>query len=165
MSCALQCKLSVVTAPPGFGKTTLVSEWVRLGGTRACWVSLDKGENDVLRFWSYVIAAFDRLEPGIGKKALSLLESPLHISIEQMISWLVNDLFEMSDDIVLIMDDYHAIDLEDVHRSIEYLLERLPKQVHLCLISRKSPPFPVGTLRAKGQLNEIDISDLRFTAP
>lgn len=163
MSRAAQCKLSVVVAPPGFGKTSMVSEWIRLERIRACWVSLDKGENDVLRFWSYIIAAFDRVEPGIGKRALSLLQSPLHISIEQMVSWLINDLFELKDDIVLILDDYHAIDMEDVHRSVSYMLDRLPRQVHLCLISRKSPPFPLGTLRAKGQLNEVDISELKFT--
>ncbi len=163
ISRTLQCKLTLVTAPPGFGKTTMVSDWVRQRQIRAGWVSLDKSENDPLRFWGYVIAAFDRLRHGTGKKALSLLQSPVSFSIEQMLAWLVNDLFDVSEDIVLVLDDFHVVESEEVHRSLSYFLERLPKPIHLCIISRKESSFPVANLRAKGQLNQIGVNELKFT--
>ena len=163
MSRILNCKLTMVIAPPGFGKTTMVSDWVRTQNIRAGWISLDKGENDLQRFWGYVISAFDRLQHGLGRKASSLLQSPVAFSIEKMIAWLLNDLFDVTNDLVLILDDYHVIDSEDVHRSLAYFLERLPVQIHLCIISRKELPFPVATLRVKGQLIQIGINELKFT--
>ena len=163
ISQTLHCKLTLVTAPPGFGKTTMVSDWIRKHQVRAGWISLDKGENDLLRFWGYVITAFDRLRKGTGKKALSLLQSPVSFSIEQMLTWLVNDLTDVSDDTVLVLDDFHVVESEDVQRSLFYFLERLPNPIHLCIISRKEPSFPIATLRAKGQLNQIGINELKFT--
>jgi len=159
----LTSKLTVVTAPPGFGKTTLVGDWIRKQCVAAAWVSLDQGENDALRFWKYVIAAFDGLMPGVGKKARSLLQPSVAFSVEQMVAWLLNDLFEVQDEMVLVLDDYHVIENEEVHRSLLFFLERLPEQVHVCLISRKDPPFPIGRLRAKGQCLQIEISEIKFT--
>lgn len=160
---ALTSKLTVVTAPPGFGKTTLVGDWIRKQGVAAAWVSLDQGENDALRFWKYVIAAFDSLRPGIGKKARSLLQPSVAFSVEQMVAWLLNDLFEVQGEMVLVLDDYHVIENKEVHRSLLFFLDRLPEQVHVCLISRKEPPFPIGRLRAIGQCVQIEISEIKFT--
>jgi LuxR family maltose regulon positive regulatory protein len=92
----------------------MVSDWLRKRQIRAAWVSLDKGENDLFRFWGYVIAAFGRLRQGTGKKALSLLQSPGAFLIEQMLVWFVNDLFDISDDIVLVLDDFHVVESEEV---------------------------------------------------
>lgn len=163
MSRALDCKLTLVTAPTGFGKTTMVSDWVHSQHIRAGWVSLDKGENDLLRFWGYVIAAFERLRQGTGKKALSLLQTPLSFSIDQMIAWLINDLFDVSEDLVVILDDFHVVESDEVIRSFTYFLERLPNKIHFCIISRKEPSFPVATMRVKGQLNQIGLTELKFT--
>ncbi|WP_290428947.1 LuxR C-terminal-related transcriptional regulator [Paenibacillus andongensis] len=163
MSRTLQCKLTLVTAPPGFGKSTMVSDWIRRRNIRAGWISLETGENDLIRFWGYVIAAFERLQKGIGKKALSLLQSPVAFSIEQMVAWLVNDLFDMEEDFVLILDDFHVLESDDVQRSLHYFLERLPNRIHVCILSRKEPAFPIGALRAKGELNQIGIVEMKFT--
>ncbi|MBD0382400.1 LuxR C-terminal-related transcriptional regulator [Paenibacillus sedimenti] len=162
MSRSLHCKLSLIVAPPGFGKTTMVSDWLRNVQMQAGWISLDRGENDLLRFWGYVIAALEGIRPGVGTKSLSLLQSSMTVSIEHMIALLVNDLFAIPEELVLILDDYHMVESEEVHRSLSYFLERIPGHIHLCIISRKFPPFPHGTLRANGQLNEIGIAELKF---
>ncbi|MFC5470955.1 LuxR C-terminal-related transcriptional regulator [Cohnella suwonensis] len=163
MSSMLQRKLTLVIAPPGFGKTMMISDWIRSRNIRAGWISLDKGENDLQRFWGYVVIAFNRLLPGIGRKARSLLQSPVAFSIDKMVAWLLNDLFDVTDDLVLVLDDYYVIDSEEVHRSLAFFVERLPERIHLCIVSRKELPFPVATLRVKGQLGEIGIDELKFT--
>lgn len=162
MSKALTCKVTLVTSPPGFGKTTLVSDWSLNQKLPVAWVSLDQGENDVLKFWTYVIAAFNRLFPSVGHKSLSLLQT-ISFSSDQMISWLLNDLFEIPDSFLLVLDDYHLIESDEIHRLLAFFVERMPSQVHLCILSRKQPPIAVGLLRVKGQLNEIGLSDLRFS--
>ncbi|SFB44891.1 LuxR family transcriptional regulator, maltose regulon positive regulatory protein [Cohnella sp. OV330] len=163
LAMALHCKLTLVTAPPGFGKSTLVSDWVRRNHIEAGWISLEAGENDVLRFWGYVIAAFDRLRLGTGRKALSLLQSPVAFSVEQMVAWLVNDLAVMDENIVMIMDDFHVIESQAVLSSFYAFLQRIPERIHMCVMSRKELPFPVAALRAKGELNQIGIDELKFT--
>ncbi|MFE5322978.1 LuxR C-terminal-related transcriptional regulator [Paenibacillus sp. NPDC056579] len=162
MSWAMKRKLTLLTSPPGFGKTTIVSHWVHNEQINAGWVSLDQGDNDLMRFWSYVIAAFDRLHPGVGHKSLPLLQS-ISFSFEQMIGWLVNDLFEIDGEVILVLDDYHLIVSEEVHRSLAFFLDRMPPQIHLCIMSRQQLPIPVGTLRVQGELNEIGLSDLKFS--
>lgn len=162
MSRAMTCKVTLVTSPPGFGKTTMVSHWTINQQIPAAWVSLDQGENDLLRFWTYVIAAFNRLYPSVGHKSLSLLQT-LSFSSEQMISWLLNDLFEIPDPVLLVLDDYHMIESDEIHRLVSFFVDRMPPKVHLCILSRKQPLIAVGLLRVKGQLNEIGLSDLRFT--
>lgn len=162
LSLAMKRKLTVITSPPGFGKTTTVGQWIQLEHIRAGWVSLDQGDNDLYRFWSYVIAALDRLYPGVGDRPLSLLAT-MTCSVEQMIAWLVNDLFDKPDDVVLVLDDYHMIASDEVHSSFALFLDRLPPQIHLCVMSRQQLPIPVGTLRVQGQLNEIGLADLKFS--
>ncbi|MDR6878263.1 LuxR C-terminal-related transcriptional regulator [Bacillus sp. 3255] len=162
MSKALSCKVTFVTSPPGFGKTTLVGEWLLHGSVPVAWVSLDQGENDMLRFWTYVIAAFHRLYPALGHKSLSLLRT-ISFSAEEMIDWLLHDLFDIRHDVLLVLDDYHVIDSQEIHSQVAYFLDRMPPHVHLILLSRKQPPIAVGKLRARGQLCEIGLKDLRFS--
>jgi len=164
MSRSFQCKLSIVIAPPGFGKSILVSEWLRNTPlpVRTGWLSLDKGENDLHRFWGYIITSLERRFPGIGNKALSFLQSTITVTIEHIIILFINDLYTIEENVALVLDDYHLIESEEVHRSLIYFLERMPDQVNLFIISRTYPPLPLGVFRAKGQLNEIDINDLKF---
>lgn len=159
---ALQYKLAIVASPPGFGKTTLVSDWVRSEQINACWVSLDEGENDLLRFWTYVIASLEKVHPGICNIYTSLQQPTLTFSIEQIITELINTLSEVSNDVVLILDDYHQIYSNEVHRSLSLFLQYLPIKIHICLISRSTPPLPIGTFRAKGQVTVIDINEMKF---
>lgn len=163
MSRTLQCRLTTVTAPPGYGKTTLVGDWIRRLSCPSGWISLDKGENDLQRFWSYVIAACRGGGLGVGQKALSLLQSPAALSVEQLIAIFVNDLAAVQEPMVLVLDDYHLVEADEIHRSLRYFLESLPVSIHVCIISRRTPPIPVAMLRAKGQLNEIGIGELKFS--
>ncbi|WP_144554467.1 LuxR C-terminal-related transcriptional regulator [Bacillus sp. X1(2014)] len=160
---ALQCKLTVVAAPPGYGKSTVVSDWVRDQQINACWVSLDEGDNDVLRFWTYVIASLDKFHPEVGGIYETLLQPTLVFSSEQMIINLINRLMDIPEEVVLIFDDYHHIESFEVHQSISLLLHHLPSHIHICLISRKEPGFQIGALRAKGQINDINSNELKFT--
>lgn len=164
MSRSVSSKLSIVNAPPGFGKSQLVGEWLRNSPVplRSGWLSLDKGDNDLHRFWSYVIASLEKSFPKIGHKALSLLQSTISVSIEHIIILFINDLCTVEEPVVIVLDDYQLIESEEVHRSVIFFLERMPDQVCLCMISRTNPPLPLGAYRAKGQLNEIGIQDLKF---
>lgn len=163
LSKGLQCKLTLVTSPPGFGKTTIISEWIRKQQIKAGWVSLDTGDNDVLRFWRYVTASLGKVYPMNNTIFSTLLQPSLTFSIEHIITEIINSLFKAKQDLVLVLDDYHQITSEEVHRSLSLFLQYLPIQVHIYLISRNDPPFPLGSLRAKGQLNSIGIDTMKFT--
>lgn len=160
---ALYCKLAIVTSPPGFGKSTLVSDWIRSGQINAYWVSLDEGDNDLLRFWTYIIASLEKVHPGVSIIYASLQQPTLTFSIEQIITELINTLIEVSDDVMLILDDYHQIYSNEVHRSLSLFLQYLPIKIHICLISRSTPPLSIGTFRAKGQVTVIDMNEMKFT--
>jgi LuxR family transcriptional regulator, maltose regulon positive regulatory protein len=153
--------VTVVAAPAGFGKTTLLSEWLG-DAPRTAWLSLDGRDNDPTRFWSYVVAALRTVAPGIGETALSLLGSS-PAAVEAALVTLVNELAAAEDDLVLVLDDYHAIESVDLHEAMAFLVEHLPPQVHLVVASRADPPLPLARLRARGQLLEVRAADLRFT--
>lgn len=166
----LGCKLTLVCAPAGFGKTTLLSEWIAAHGPRArvAWVSLDEGDNEVARFWSYAIAALQTLEPALGQTALGALQAsqaqppplgPLLIS-------LLNDIaaLELGErPAILVLDDYHVLETAAIHKSVDDLLDHLPPTLHLVIASREDPPLGLSLLRGRGQLMEIRAADLRFT--
>ncbi|MEP7192821.1 MAG: LuxR C-terminal-related transcriptional regulator [Actinomycetota bacterium] len=157
--------LTLVSAPAGFGKTTLLTEWLsatQSRGRSAAWLSLDQPDNDPARFWTYLIAALQTAAHGVGEGALSLLQSP-QAPIEAVLATLLNDLSAISDDVVLVLDDYHVIDSLDVHEGMAFLLEHLPMQIHLVIASRADPALPLPRLRARGELVEIRAADLRFT--
>lgn len=159
---ALECKVTVVSAPPGYGKSSLLSEWVNQLQVPVGWLSMESTDNDVIRFWVYVIAALQKVRPRLGSQALALLHT--QPDLENVMTLLVNDLITVEEDIVLVLDDYHVIEEPEVHRSMMLFIGRLPANMHVCLASRKDVPLSLGSLRVKGQLYEIGISDLRFTS-
>jgi LuxR family maltose regulon positive regulatory protein len=167
----LGCKLTLVSAPAGFGKTTLLSEWVAgcEPHARVAWVSLDEGDDDVPRFWSYVIAALQTLEPAIGQTALGALQASQTSPppLELLLISLMNDIATLESDnrpCILILDDYHVLRTEAIHESLDYLLDHLPAVLRLVVASREDPPLALSLLRGRGQLNEIRAADLRFTS-
>src|SRR5215204_240482 len=163
---ALGGKLTLISAPAGFGKTTLLSMWLAVSsrsGRSAVWLSLDPGDNDPTRFWRYFIAAADRLCPGAGDTALVLLQSPQAPPIEAILTTLLNELAELPADAVLVLDDYHLITSRTIHEALAFLIEHLPPQMHLVISTRADPPLPLSRLRARGEMAELGASDLRFT--
>ncbi|TDW92210.1 LuxR C-terminal-related transcriptional regulator [Kribbella sp. VKM Ac-2566] len=157
--------LTLVSAPAGFGKTTLLTDWVAgLGrdGRAIAWLSLDQRDNDPTVFWTYVVAALRTAVDGIGAGALALLQSP-QPPVEAVLSALLNDLHAAPTDVVLVLDDYHHIDTRDIHDGMAFLLEHLPEQVHVVIAGRTDPLLPLGRLRGQGELVEIRVADLRFT--
>jgi LuxR family maltose regulon positive regulatory protein len=157
--------LVLVCAPAGFGKTALLADWVRSGDRRVAWLSLDAGDNDPVRFWRHVVAALDRARPGIGERVAPLLGPPPS-SFEGLVTALINTLAAQpgEDEIVLVLDDYHLVDAQQVHASLAFLLEHLPPGLRLVLASRSDPRLPLARLRAGGQLAELRTGELRFTA-
>ena len=162
-------KLMLVSAPAGFGKTTLLTEWLAAGpaapaGERlAAWLSLDRGDNDPASFWAYVIAALRTVASGIGESALALLRAPQPPPVETVLTTLLNDLAAIAGDIVLVLDDYHVIDARAVQDGMAFLLDHVPPGLHVVIASRADPALPLARLRARGELAEIRAAELRFT--
>jgi len=162
---ATAAPLTVVSAPAGFGKTTLVSEWLAeaaTGGTAVAWLSLDERDNDPAVFWTYLVTALQNAVPGVGDASLGLLDSSAAPDVA--LAELVNDLEGLEIDLVLALDDYHVIEAPAVHAGLTFVLEHQPPRLHLILATRVDPPLPTAQLRARGQLVELRAGDLRFTA-
>src|SRR5215210_6720196 len=158
-------RLTLLSAPAGFGKTALLSAWRMRHASEERpigWFSLDESDNDAARFWAYAIAALQRVRAGIGEHALTLLDLP-QTPIEAVLSSLVNDLAEMPHDLALVFDDYHLVEAEPIHVAVGFLLEHMPPQMHLIISGRADPPLALARLRARGQLTELRAADLRFT--
>jgi LuxR family transcriptional regulator, maltose regulon positive regulatory protein len=155
--------LTLVSAPAGFGKTTLLAEWLSERATPAAWLSLDAGENDPARFLAYLVAAVQTIVPNTGKGVLGALHSPQPPPIEALLTVLLNDLTRLADPFVLVLDDYHLIDAQAVDQALTYLIEHLPPQMHLVLATREDPALPLARFRARGQVTEVRAADLRFT--
>ena len=161
-----ESKLTLVSAPAGFGKTTLLAEWlaaVAADGRAAAWLSLDEGDNEPATFWAYLIAVLQTMAPGVGASALPLLQAPRPPSREAGLAALLNEMSALPNHVVLVLDDYHAIDAPDIQDGMVYLMEHLPHQVHLVITTRADPALPLGRLRGRGELVEIRAADLRFT--
>ena len=165
LNVGLSRKLILISAPPGFGKTTLLSEWVRDLGPRirVAWVSLDESDNDPARFLAYVISALQTIEPYLGKSALDALQSPKPPATEELVAALINEIDSISSTIVLVLDDYHLITAQPIHEAVAFLLEHRPGNLHMVIATRSDPPLPLPRLRARGQLTELRQTDLRFT--
>ncbi len=165
------CKLALISAPAGFGKTTLVSEWAAVCDRPVAWLSLDEGDNDPTSFLTYLVAALQTLalskvegiSANIGKGVLAILQSPQPPPIESILTTLLNEITTIPDNFVLVLDDYHVIDSKPVDHVLTFLLEHLPPQIHLVITTREDPPLPLARLRARGQLTELRAADLRFT--
>ncbi|MEO8395161.1 MAG: helix-turn-helix transcriptional regulator, partial [Chloroflexota bacterium] len=158
----LHRKLTLVSAPAGFGKTILVSQWLADCDRPVAWLSLDEGDNDVTRFLAYLVAALQRIEAKIGASALGLLQSP-QPPIEPILTALLNEITTLPDAFVLVLDDYHVIDATPVDEALTFLLEHLPAQMHLVITTREDPQLPLARLRVRSQLTELRAADLRFT--
>jgi len=135
-------RLTLVSAPAGFGKTTLVSEWVAGCGRPAAWLSLDAGDSDPGRFLTYLIAALRTAAPGIGDGVLPLLQSPQPPPLESTLTTLLNDIAGIPSDVVVVLDDYHVLDAQPVDDALAFLVEHLPPQLHLVIATREDPACP-----------------------
>ncbi len=162
LNAGLHRKLTLISAPAGAGKTTLVSAWVTGCGRPTAWLSLDEGDNDPARFLTYLIAAVQTIAADIGAGLLGVLQSPLPPPTEAIMTSLLNEIATLSDNFVLVLDDYHLIEAKAVDEALAFLLEHLPPQLHLVIATREDPPLPLARLRARGQLAELRVSDLRF---
>jgi LuxR family maltose regulon positive regulatory protein len=164
---AVERPLTLIAAPAGFGKTTLLSSWLEHASLPVAWISLEHDDDDLTRFWSYVFTALSHVHQGLGTSALALLQasplSPLP-PIETVLSVWINDLASLPHEVALVLDDYHVITAQSIHRSLTYLLDHLPPQLHLVMAARADPPLPLARLRARGHLTEIRAADLRFTS-
>lgn len=187
----LDCKLTLISAPAGYGKTTLVSEWIsdsrlmnadlgsssgrqtiinqqsKITNPEFAWLSLDEGDNDLTRFLTYLATALNRvagMNLAIGDGALGLLQSPQPPPAEMVLTSLLNEVAAIPDRIILVLDDYHLIEVHPIHEALTYLLEHLPPQLHLVIATREDPLIPLARLRARCQLTELRAADLRFTS-
>jgi LuxR family maltose regulon positive regulatory protein len=159
----LHRNLTLIAAPAGFGKTTLISQWVTSCDRQVAWLSLDEGDSDPTRFLTYLVAALRTIAPTLGEGVLGALQSPQPPPPEAMLTALLNDLTTISDHLVLVLDDYHVLDAKAVDHALTFLLEHLPPQMHLVIATREDPQLPLARLRARGQLTELRAVDLRFT--
>ncbi|HEX6554804.1 MAG TPA: LuxR C-terminal-related transcriptional regulator [Ktedonobacteraceae bacterium] len=161
-----QRSLTVVSAPAGFGKTTLLSSWVQTlpkGAVSVAWVSLDEQDNDPVRFWLYVFTALDRLQPGMCADFVAYLQTEQALSIQHLLTVLINRLAAQPERWLLVLDDFHLVTEQMIHSSLTYLVEHLPPHLRIILASRSDPPLPLARLRARGQLLEVRADQLRAT--
>jgi LuxR family maltose regulon positive regulatory protein len=156
-------KLTLISAPAGFGKTTLASEWARHLGQSVGWITLDESDNDVNRFLSYFIAALQRVRENIGQEEVKHLRSPHPPPSEEILISILNQINALSEDIVFFLDDYHLISTRSIHETVTYFLEHMPENLHLVIVSRADPPLPLARLRGLGEVAELRQVDLRFT--
>jgi LuxR family maltose regulon positive regulatory protein len=177
LNAGLHRKLTLVSAPSGFGKTTLLSEWASqqvsesASGRPVAWLSLDEDDNDLACFLAYFVAALQTIEGNVGKGVLAALQSPGPVNVEPVLTTLLNEIADLPDNpstnsgrgLVLVLDDYHVIESQPVDNALTFLLDHLPPQMHLVIASRSDPTLPLSRLRARGQLTELRVGDLRFT--
>jgi LuxR family maltose regulon positive regulatory protein len=165
-------KLTLISASAGFGKTTLVTEWIGTCRRPFAWLSLDERDNDPARFITYLIKALQTLafskvegsQAGIGEELLAALRSPQPLQFEVILTTLLNEVSAIPGNFLLILDDYHLIDSPAVDQSLTFLIEHQPPQMHLVITTREDPSLPLARLRARGQLTELRTADLRFTS-
>jgi LuxR family maltose regulon positive regulatory protein len=169
LQAGLRRKLTLVSAPAGFGKTTLLSECARLCSQKVAWLSLDKSDNDPTRFWAYVVAALQTTHQNLGEATMAMLHSTAMtpasaaLPMESLLTGLINEVAQVQGPLVLVLDDLHLIVSKEIHDGLYFLLDNLPPQVHLAVSSRADPPWPLARLRGQGNMIEVRVQDLRFT--
>jgi LuxR family maltose regulon positive regulatory protein len=163
LNAGLSGKLTLVSAPTGFGKTTVVSEWIRDSGHPTAWLSLDKNDNDLSRFLIYFIAALQRIDPDIGVDLQAALEESLSPHFEILLTKLISEIEVLPAKSIIVLDDYHLIDSKPVHDVLNFLIEYLPPTIHMVISGRTDPPLPISRLRVQGEVNEVRTPELRFT--
>jgi LuxR family maltose regulon positive regulatory protein len=154
----------VVSAPAGFGKTTLVADWLQQADRSFTWLSLDEGDNEPTRFLAYLGAALARIHDDWRQPVEMALRAPQPPSPQRVVAALINEIISGEPELILALDDYHTISNPTIHETLDFLLDHLPPAMHLVLVTRADPPLPLARLRARGQLAEIRVDDLRFTA-
>jgi LuxR family maltose regulon positive regulatory protein len=164
----LEHKLTLVSAPAGFGKTTLVSEWIASHGEQrnlspVAWVSLDPDDNDPVRFWRYVLTACQAFENVVSKSALAILDNSPQPPFEALLTMFINQLALRSSRAILVLDDYHVITAQEIHQTMTFVIENLPPTLHIILITRSNPPLPLARMQARNELNALRAEDLRFS--
>jgi LuxR family transcriptional regulator, maltose regulon positive regulatory protein len=159
----LRSKLTLISAPAGFGKTTLVNDWIANCQQPVAWLSLDEGDSDPARFLMYLLTALQTVAPNLGNGLLGALQSHPSPPTESILTALLNSITNVPNDFVLVLDDYHLIDSKAVDHALSFLLEHLPAQMHLFITTREDPNLPLARLRARQQLTELRVTDLRFT--
>jgi LuxR family maltose regulon positive regulatory protein len=174
LSAGLQRKVTLCSAPTGFGKTSLVSEWIRVSGVPAAWLSLDANDNDPVRFLSYLIASLQTVRPLIGQDILTWLQAPPQFTAhpaplstgwtDRVLTILVNQIAHTPGPVILVLDDYHLIEATLIHASISFLIDHSPAHLHVVLACRADPPLPIARWRARRQVNELRAPELRCTA-
>jgi len=157
-------RLTLVSAPAGFGKTTLVTEWICGSAREVAWVSLDEGDNDPVQFLNYLVAALQQVDGGIGRPVQQILQSPQLPPTQGLITPLINDVTAVGTALTLVLDDYQLISAAAVHQMVQFLVEHQPPKMHVIISTREDPPLPLAQLHARGQVTEIRERDLRFTA-
>jgi ATP/maltotriose-dependent transcriptional regulator MalT len=153
----------LISAPPGFGKTTLLSEWTAHSQQPTAWLSLDEGDNDPTGFWSYVIAALQTLRADLGKSALGMLQGSTPAPIQAILTTLINDLDSLQEDFALVLEDYHIVSAQAIHEALGFLIDHCPPRMHVVITTRADPPLPLARWRVREQLTELRADDLRFT--
>ena len=156
-------KLTILSAPAGFGKTTLVCEWAEVCGRPMAWLSLDEGDSTPASFLAYLISALQTIQAGVGETVLAALQSAQPPLVESLLIELLNEIAATSVSFILVLDDYHLVDSKAVDEMLSFLVENQPQQMHLVIASREDPPLGLSRLRARGQLTELRADDLRFT--
>ncbi len=160
-------RMTLVSAPAGFGKTTLLSEWLRQADRPVTWLSLDDGDNDPTRFLAYLIAALQKIDPAIGQSAQATLQATHPLPMESLLTTLINDIVAAAEPFILVLDDYHVIETPAIHQAVSFLLDHMPpldQGMHLVVATRADPPLPLARLRGRGQLTELHAAELRFTS-
>jgi LuxR family maltose regulon positive regulatory protein len=163
LNAGLDKKLTLISAPAGFGKTTLLSEWIPKSPRCVTWLSLDETDNDPSRFWAYFIASLQALRSDLGESALQSLQSSQVPPIASILTTLINDITAFPDVFAIVLDDYHIIESQSIQEGLTFLIDHLPGNMHLVLTTRIDPPLPLARLRARDQLTEIRVKNLRFT--
>lgn len=156
-------KLTLISAPAGFGKTTLISEWISTCGKPVAWLSLDEADSDLLRFISYLIAAMQPIKEGLGEGLLAEHQSPHAAVIELVLTPLLNEIAAIPNDFFFVLDDYHLVEATLIDEAVAFLIEHLPPQMHLVIATREDPQLPLPRLRVRNQLSELRATNLRFT--
>lgn len=159
----LHRRLTIISAPAGFGKTTVAGEWIAGCKKASAWLSLDKGDSELARFLMYLIASLQTLRADIGAKTLVVLQTAPQSPTELLLTSLINEMNAMPFDFILVLDDYHAVDAKPVDNALAFILDHLPPQMHLVITTREDPDLPLAKWRARGQMAELRAADLRFT--
>ncbi len=158
----LHRKLTLLSAPAGFGKTSLISEWILGTDRQLAWLSLDQRDNDLLRFLCYLVGAIETTQNRIGSETLKMMQTGEQTAPELVLTSLINEIVSQPQEIILVIDDYHLIDDQEIDEILEFLIDNLPSQMHLVLSTREDPQLGLSRLRASGQMNELRAQELRF---